>query len=207
MLNKFLAILAGIVTIGINRTDVHQPLSDTRLYLDKYSAVSQTFTSTHNNMNIVSICIRNPNREMTPFEFAVYEGTSSAAAVRTLAFTGGNIDNQDCTRFQFEPIADSAGKSYVAEVRATRPREEYPRVGIYVESYAGEDSVDGAAYQDTKMIAADLHMKTAYRERLTVTVTKSITEFFTRAGQDLLFFILYGALFIYILIRIFRLKK
>lgn len=207
MINKIVAVLTGITLMGINRQDLHQPLSDTRLYLDTYSSISQTFTSSHENLNIVSICIRNPNREMTPLEFAIFESTSSAVPVRSLSFTGGNIDNQDCTRFQFEPVSDSAGKNYVAMIRATQPREVYPRAGIYVESYAGSDTIDGTAYQDTKEVKADLHFKTAYRERLRGTISGSISQFMRRVGQDLLFFIPYGAACIYLIIRMRRLKK
>lgn len=190
-MNKLIAIFASIAALTINRQDLHQPLTDTKLSFEKHSSMSQAFTSNYDNLNIISICVRNPERSLLPLQFTLHESTSSAAPARTLTFNGGNIDNQDCTRFQFDPITDSAGKSYVAVIKATKTEKEFSHSGIYVESYGASDYVRGEAYLDNIVNGTDFHFKTSHRENLWGTVNESLMQFRRRLGQDIPFFTFY----------------
>lgn len=201
-----MAILGTIAALTINRQDLHQPLTDTKHLFEKHDSIAQTFTSNYDNLNIVSICIRNPERSLLPLEFTLHESTVSAEPVRTVAFSGGNIDNQDCTRFQFEPLEDSAGKSYVAQIKALKPEKEYSHSGMYVEGYGADDYVNGTAYLDNTVTGTDFHFKTSHRENLWSTVGESVIQFGARIGQDSVFFIFYTLLLGFIIYRLWKLR-
>jgi|GEM_PF-2443261 len=204
-MKKLLIVLfSAIMLAGCNRQDVHQALGSKRILFSRANIVSQSFVSSAPNLNIVSICLRNPDRTLTPFEFTLHIATSSSQAIRTLEFTGGNIDNQDCTRFQFEPIPSSQGQLYVAQIKPKLGLEEDPRSNIYLEANQGDDYLGGQAYTDDVPTSYDLHFKTSYRQDLKTVLSESFSNFISRIFQDPIFFILYA---ISIICLIFLLKK
>lgn len=190
--------------IGINRTDAHQPLTNQKLPLTGHTSISQTFYSSENNLNIVSLCLRNPSRVLAPLEFSLHEATTSAKPIRTIPFSTGNIDNFDCTRFQFAPIGDSAGRSYAAQIRPLESEALYPLIGVYVEAHNGQDYQAGDAYLDQAKTGYDLHFKTSYYQSLPAVAQESAAQFFRRLGQDPLFFLLYALVIIYLFTRLFK---
>ena len=184
-------ILSSFLISGCNRLESHQPLGETKLFYKGVDSISESFQAANNNLNIVSICIRNPDRLLTPFTFTLHEATLSATPIRTVSFTGGNIDNQDCTRFQFEPVTDSKGKSYVASLTPTQPNLVFPRGNIYVEAHAGNDYLQGESYLDFSPSPHDLHFKTNYYQPLKAVLRESLTQFIARVWQDPIFFLFY----------------
>lgn len=205
-MSKLLAIIASIAALTINRQDLHQPLTDTKLSFEQHSSISQSFTSNYDNLNIVSICVRNPERSLLPLEFTLHESTTSATPIRTLAFNGGNIDNQDCTRFQFDPVTDSAGKNYVAAIKAIKSEKEFSHSGMYVESYGASDDIVGVGYLDNVPTKTDFHFKTSHREPLWVTVTQSLAQFWRRLGQDIPFFAFYTLILGLVIYRLWKIR-
>ncbi|MFZ2200164.1 MAG: hypothetical protein WAV40_05275 [Microgenomates group bacterium] len=177
----------------MNRVDAHQPLSSHFIYFAKVDSISQSFVSHRPNLNIVSICLRNPSRLLTPLKFELLD--SSSQVIRSINFAGGNIDSFDCTKFQFEPVTDSSGKSYIARIKTDLaqdlgPKEiESAKSGLYVESHPGGDYLGGNAYMDNVETMYDLHFKTMYRQELSAVFKESYQGFFIRLTKDPLFFL------------------
>ena len=190
MSNLFLSLLTSISLLGLNREDIHQPLTDIKPSFVGHTSVSQTFTSHYSNLDIVSICIRNPRRLLLPLKFELYQDDIEVP-VRTIDFSGGNISEDDCTRFQFDPITDSQNKVYKAMITAVSPEKDDPHTGMYIESFKGEDYVDGTAYLDNVDLGYDLHFKTAYRQDIRTIFKESFTQFGTRLFKDIAFLIFY----------------
>ena len=169
----------------MNRLDQHQPLTSviTRFY--EGDTIAQTFVSNRDNLNTVSICIRNPDRALTPMTFKLSEGDTT---VRTIEFSGGNIDNEDCTKFKFEKITDSQNKTYVATISS-------PSV---------DKKVRSPATFSVEMHEGVMHFKTFYYQEVSQVIIESTTQFFTRLGQDPFFILVWGAFVVYLLSRIFK---
>lgn len=190
-----LIVLIGFILGGCNRLDNHQPLSSARLSFVKANEISQTFLSHHSSLNMVHICLRNPGRSLIPLVFELKDKTG--ALVRRLDITGGNIDNDDCTRFQFEPITDSQNQSYTASIKNNLdPRidpadETLLRLNVGIEAHGGGDYLAGEASVDGVETPYDLHFKTFYQQDLKDVIIESIHNFLTRLTKDPLFFLIF----------------
>lgn len=210
MKKLFLVALAALALGGCNRIDSHQPLTSHKFYFYRLFDLTQTFLSHRPNLNIVSICLRNPDRTLIPLQFMLKgeEGTT----VRTLDFTGGNIDNADCTKFQFEPVKDSEGKKYSAHIVVKLDPTLEPRTaqgyrsGLYAEAHGGGDYLDGAALVDGVGTEYDLHFKTHYRQDMGEIVLESLTQLLTRLTADPLFMLTYLVLLGWIVVKLCRSK-
>lgn len=194
----------------MNRLDNHQPLSSHPIYFAKVDTISQTFVSHRPSLNIVSICMRNPSRLMTPLRFELID--DNAEVVRSLDFSGGNIDNFDCTKFQFEPIKDSLDRSYIAQISATldpsldSKEKEAAKSGLYVESHGGGDYLGGSAYVDGKDTGFDLHFKTLYRQEYDEVFKESYLGFGSRIIKDPIFFVVFLTILAFVIIKIRKAK-
>jgi len=181
-MNKlFFLVVSALFLSGCNRIDVHQPLTSALIPLTAGETVSQTFVANHDNLNIVRICLRNPDRVQTSIRFSLL---AEEQEIRGIDFNSSNIDNTDCTRLQFAPIPNSAGQTFVASIMIY-PREEasLPFTPIYVEKYG-----------------QDLHFSTNYYQSLPSTLHESWTQFLHRLTLDPAFLIPYLLLIIIIII-------
>ncbi len=177
----FLIFISALFLGGCNRLDNHQPLTSSVEKIPEGNSISQSFTSSRDNLNIVSICIRNPERGLIPLQFSLSENDRE---VRHIDFSSGNIDNEDCTKFQFSPILDSANHLYVARISSFPPdKDKLTPTVLTIEKYG-----------DT------LHYKTFYYQSLKEAVAESFSQFPPRIIADLGFFILWGAGLIFLLI-------
>ena len=172
MKKLFLVFLASIFLSGCNRLDFHQPLTTTSPPLTAGTTVSQTFRANHNNLNIVSICLRNHERIDMPLRFSLSE---AGHEVRFIDFSSHNIDNTDCTRFQFAPLTDSGGRTFTASIIAL-PTQTPALIPLVV----------GVEKHGT-----DLHFKTHYYQSPIDAVKESWSQFVYRLTQDLAFLIPY----------------
>lgn len=186
----FLTFISLLTSFSLNRLDVHQPRTAFKPSYNRSVSISQSFKSHHNQLNIVSICIRNPHRILEPLQFNLYEATPSSQPVRSFNFSSGNIDNQDCTRFQFEPISHSQNKFYFAEIKRLKPNSKKPS-SLYVEAYVDNDYLEGTAYRDNQPLNKDLHFKTFYRQPFFQALIQAVHNFSYRIIQDPIFFIFY----------------
>ncbi|MFH1244006.1 MAG: hypothetical protein V1487_00320 [bacterium] len=172
----------------MHRLDVHQPLTTSLLHFGQGSQISQTFYSTRNNLDIVSVCLRNPDRNQIsfPLQFVLSEGKQ---VVRSLDFSSANIDFQDCTKFQFPKIADSANKTYQVEIiapKSTDPLQIRPLI-LDVEAHNG-----------------DLHFKTFYYQSIQDTFVESLQQIPPRILADWGFFVIWGSLVGLVLSRLLK---
>ena len=199
MKKLLLVIGSAIVLGGCNRLDNHQPLTVKNLSYAFANSMSQTFLSHHAGFNRVDICIRNRDRVLLPLRFSLYE-RGVQTPLRTINFSGGNIDNQDCTRFQFEPIPDSANKEYRAEIAVLPPPPDilpddflHQKDSLSIEVNGGGDYPQGEAYMDGKMTDYDLHFKSFYEQSMSDALRESVAQLGTRLTEDPVFILLYVA--------------
>ncbi len=197
-MNKLLLVIgAAVVLGGCNRLDNHQPLSVKDLSYAFANTISQTFISHKNGLNRVDICIRNRDRVLLPLRFLLYE-RGVKTPLRTIDFSGGNIDNQDCTRFQFTPIANSANKEYRAAIEVLPPPPDtlpedfvHQKESLSIEVNGGGDYPQGEAYLDGTITEYDLHFKSFYEQSVGDAVHESIAQLGVRLTKDPVFIVLY----------------
>jgi hypothetical protein len=180
-----LVCLSTFILTGCNRLDIHQPRTSTVTQIQQGQSITQSFQSSRNNLNSVNICLRNPNRILIPLTFVLMQGEE---VIRTLDFSSGNIDVEDCTRFKFVPVENSAGKTYIAVIKTYPPAEGVlSPPTISVEKY------------DT-----DLHYKTFFYQPLKEVVQESLGQFYKRLFQDKFFILLWGGAVIYLIVRLLK---
>ena len=190
-----LLLISALLLSGCNRLDNHQPLSSHPLSFAKVNVIKQTFVAHRNDLNMVYICLKNPARTLVPLRFTLTDDLG--LVIRQLDFTGGNIDNFDCTRFQFDPIKDSVLRTYSAAVSVvldptlTSKEQESLRSGLYAEAHGGGDYLGGTAYLDGLEVPYDLHFKTLYYQPLKEVFAESAWQFLYRLTQDPLFFLVF----------------
>lgn len=195
-----LIIASGFILAGCNRLDNHQPLSSARLSFVKANEISQTFVSHHSALNMVHICLRNPGRSEIPLIFELKDKTGTV--LRKLNITGGNIDNDDCTRFKFAPILDSQNQSYTALIKTNIDPKIDPadetllRLNVGVEAHGGGDYLEGEASVDGVVTPYDLHFKTFYLQDLNDVVSESLRNLLVRLTKDPVFFLFFILLLI-----------
>lgn len=203
-----LVAISAIFLSGCNRLDNHQPLQSSKLTFTKSSRIGQTFSSHRDNLNMVYICVRNSGRSLIPLRFELK--SDEGKVLRTLDFTGGNIDNDDCTRFQFEPVADSKNKTYEADIVAQLDSKLEPaevallRNGVYIESHGGGDYKDGVAMVDGQPTQLDLHFKTLYSQPLKDVIKEAWQGLIARLTMDPIFMSIYLSLLIFLILKLKR---
>ncbi len=174
----------------MHRLDAHQPLTSSRLALTPGNSISQVFYSHRDSLDTVSICLRNPDRVLLPLTFSLVD--SHGTTLRTLPFSSGNIDNQDCTKFQFDPILSSAKASFTAtiSVAPVDPKAFPIPPNIYAESHEGT-----------------LHFKTFYYQSGSDVAKESFNQLFPRFGQDWGFTFIWTICVGYLLYRLWKLAR
>ena len=203
-----LLIISALLLSGCNRLDNHQPLSSHPLSFTKVNVIKQTFVAHRNDLNMVYICLKNPARTLVPLRFTLTDDLG--LVIRQLDFTGGNIDNFDCTRFQFEKIEDSADRKYFATIAtnidpALEAKDEaLLRYGLLIEAHGGGDYLEGTASVDGIEVPYDLHFKTLYYQPLKEVIRESWQGFFLRLTQDPIFLIIFSLLIFWV---VYRFKK
>lgn len=205
-----LIIVAGLALAGCNRLDNHQPLSSHTFPFTSATSISQSFVAHANNLDRVDICLRNPGRTLIPLRFILTN--NHGQLVHALDFTGGNIDNDDCTRFQFAPLPDSAGQSYSATIMTNFAKGEdletkdLLRLGVYIEGHDGGDYWEGTASVDGLATDYDLHFKTFYQQNLNEVMRQSLHNLLIRLTKDPLFFFIFLLLLIGLFVRYKQIK-
>ncbi len=179
-----LICLSAFLLAGCNRLDLHQPRTATVSPIQQGQSVSQTFVASRNNLNSVNICLRNPNRILIPVTFLLMQDD---VVVRTLDFSSGNIDAEDCARFKFAPVENSGGKTYIATIKTYSVADVISPPAIAVERYD-----------------ADLHYKTFFYQPLREVVQESLSQFSARLFGDKIFISLWGGAVLYLLIRLLK---
>ncbi|MBU3956784.1 hypothetical protein KKI19_00685 [Patescibacteria group bacterium] len=94
------------------RVDIAQTSGDYLYQIYEDRKVGQTFVANKDNLNIIVLDLRNAMlKNEQPIVFHLREmGTDRD--LREIQISGLNVGDPGSVRFQFEPISDSAGKSY-----------------------------------------------------------------------------------------------
>jgi hypothetical protein len=123
-------ILFGIVlSVGVRRLpDVGQPTSSEEVWIYKDHPIFQQITLGSDNFNVITVYMRNVGlRNKEAITFALLD--INQKTVRQINLNGYNIGDGDNVRFQFDPIPDSAGKTYT--LKFSSPTSVYSNaVGI-----------------------------------------------------------------------------
>jgi hypothetical protein len=202
--------LAALFLGGCNRLDIHQPLTSHKLYFYKTNDLAQTFLSRRANLNTVYICLRNPDRTQIPLQFSLVD--DQGVVVRQLDFTGGNIDNLDCTKFKFEPVVDSLNRHYTAHITVKLDPKLEPRAadgyrsGLHAEAHAGGDYQDGVALIDGVASEYDLHFKVYFFQDWRSVINESLAQLGRRLTADPLFMLIYLLGLGWMVTKLWRLK-
>lgn len=188
----------------MHRLDAHQPRTSSTLTLLPGDTITQTFLSNYNNLDIVSICLRNQDRLLQPLTFTL--SNQQGEILRTIPISTGNIDNQDCTKFQFDPITNSADNTFSATITvATGSSVAAPGTQpITVEAYTGTDYPQGIALKNMVDTNLDLHFKTFYSQAYSSVIAESLAQILPRFGRDWVFSIFWTLAVGYLIFRLIK---
>jgi hypothetical protein len=183
-----LVIMSAFFLSGCNRMDQHQPLTSTVAKFSEGETITQSIYSSRPNLNTVSICLRNVKRELIPMTFTLSQGGS---IVRTMEFSSGNIDEEDCTKFKFAPIADSQDQTYLTTITSpTALADKLVPTVLQVELHDGV-----------------WHYKTFYYQSMSEVVRESVTQFADRLFSDPWFMLFWIGLIGFVTLKIIRSKS
>lgn len=135
-ISTVLVLVLLISVIGIRRvSDISQFSGDRLVPIYSNTPATQSFISNHNGLNTILISLK--NRSVTnnkKFEFTLIENNND---IRKISLNGSNIGDGDNVRFQFHPITDSKGKTFI--IKLTAPDTNQGEVPIEV-SFSNTDT-------------------------------------------------------------------
>lgn len=109
-----------------NRIDLETQRSGN--FLEMRGPVEVSYTPEHDFVNIIVLHLKNPN--FFNKQVFVLSILDAGEVVRKLEFNGRNVGDPSDVRFQFEPIADSSGKSLVLRLEALESRGPFLSVAV-----------------------------------------------------------------------------
>jgi hypothetical protein len=150
----------------------------------------QSFVSDLDNLYRIDLSTATFSRiNSAPVIFYLKDSPQTDTAIRSITLPGPEIQNDRPTSFVFEPIPNSAGKSFYFVIESP---EATPGNAITVYASEYDQYPQGAAYQNTQFVNGDLAFTAYSRESFTFTGVLGGTA--SRVAQDVPFFIFYGAL-------------
>jgi hypothetical protein len=183
-LNKYWLLACGYLLLSLGFAfilgfqirrlpDVGQPRENTQLWAYSGHPVSQIFTTKHDGLNIVTVYLKNVSlRNQDPFEFILSAGSQP---LQTIRISGYNIGDGADVPFQFEPIPNSAGKTFT----------------FTLVSGSGPDLAIGAGYSS---IDQSLAYQTYYYPTNHAAVVSAVLSGFIGSLMHLRFLLLLGGL-------------
>jgi len=130
-----------------------------------------------------------------PVIFYLKDNPLADTAIRSITLPGPEIQNDRPTSFVFEPIPNSAGKSFYFAIESP---EATPGNAITVYASEYDQYPRGDAYRNTHIVNGDL-VFTAY-SRESYTFSSILRGTASRVAQDVPFFIFYGALILAVMV-------
>lgn len=85
---------------------------DLRLSIYGIRTVTQKFVSNTTNLSAIGTSIRNPNLKNKK-DIILTLDDANMNVIRTAVINGQNVQDGDFVKFVFDPISDSAGKTYI----------------------------------------------------------------------------------------------
>lgn len=191
----FLVILLVLLVsaFGVRkRVDIAQTRGDTLYRLHGNKKVGQTFIANNDNLNIIFLDLKNSAlKNQKPIYFRLEE-TKTAQNLREIEINGRNVGDPSSVRFQFEPVLDSAGKSYYFYLESPDSTEE-DAIEIY---YSSQDIYSrGEMIVDNQKMIGELCFTSYYYPGSKTTMIREVIKDFTfRLLNDRSFVIVYLAL-------------
>jgi len=112
LLIAMLAVLLFSVFGVRKRIDIAQTSGDVLYQIYEDRKIGQTFIANKDNLNIIILDLKNAAlKNQQPIYFHLEEA-KTARSLREIEISGLNVGDPSSVRFQFDPILNSAGKSY-----------------------------------------------------------------------------------------------
>lgn len=117
-------ILPGLLSFEIrNVPDRNQPSFDRTQEIYGNLIISQTFTSTDDNLSMIGLSIKNPNLEnKRDILFSILD--SGGGLLRDSMLNGKSIHDGDFVKFKFLPIKDSKNKIFTFSLSAPSSNQQ-----------------------------------------------------------------------------------
>lgn len=195
----------------MRRLDAYQDYGEENLSVGPSMSVGQTFKATRDNLAGVRFSVSNVQLGgAEEYEFTILDDKQTV--LRSFSAKESNLGWQYTFRYDFAPIADSAGKTYTLNLAfkgsstSGQNRENlkvaYSKKNLYP---------DGEAIVNNKPVSGDLTFSTYYQVSPAAFLRDSVSDFTNRLTLDKNFLFSYLALLtvlsIYLLKRIFGKRK
>jgi hypothetical protein len=191
-------LLASAAMLGgcLSRTDVEQSRRDLAVgKLAGNAAFGQSFVSTHAYLSGIDVMLAAYARVNTrDVVFHLRSDASSREDLVRMTFNAAGVADNRFRRFDFEPLADSKGRSYFFFFTSpdSTPENSITMWKATEDVYAG-----GTAFKDGQPVDGDLVFKTYYRETISL---GRIASFVARKfNGDRPFFIVYCSFLVLLL--------
>ena len=174
------------------RVDIAQTRGEHLFQIYGDGKVGQTFVASRNNLNIIFLDLKNAAlRNQQPIYFHLEEA-ETAQSLREIEISGLNVGDPSSVRFQFNPILDSAGKSYRFYLDSPTSTEE-DAIEVY---YSPQNLYsDGEMIIDDQKFGGELRFTSYYYPGSKTTVIReTIKDLMARLLTDKSFMIVYLAL-------------
>ena len=201
----------------MQRIDRFQETNDTKLNISAGNSLTQSFIASKNNFTGIRVVIYNPKLGAKgSYLFAISDDQN--VAVKELTVSESNMGWGEQFRFDFAPIGDSAGKSYVLSIvsqqkdlndtplitdmnnskayntgkKFTEEQIDLAEKNYIALGYGVKDYFkDGTASLNSNPLPGDLVFQTYYRTSVPQFIRDSLTSFAGRMSQDSGFLIFY----------------
>lgn len=171
------------------RVDVLQTRGNNlyQLYGDK--TVGQTFLANEDNLNIIILDLKNAAlKNQEPIYFHL-EDAEASRSLREIEISGLNVGDPSSVRFQFEPVPDSAGKTYFFYLESPTSTEK-DAIEIY---YSSQDMYSGGVMVvDNQETKGELRFTSFYYPgSKMILIRETINDFASRFFTDKAFVFFY----------------
>ena len=170
----------------MRRLDNYQIESNSTIRVEKNSTITQSFQSHKGNLAGVRLIGFNPNLGGSE-NFELTSRDENNQPVRTLSLSETNLGWGSTIRFDFAPIPDSRGKTYVISVSA--PESTTAQLDL---AYTSENKyAEGAAQKNNEVLSGDLVFETYYQTSGATIIIDPLINAGIRFTQDPVFLFFY----------------
>ena len=150
----------------------------------------QSFVSARDNLYRIDLSTATYARtNSAPVILHLQSNPEATTDIISVTLPGPEIQNERPTSILFPPLPNSQGRSLFFYIESP---EGMPGEAITVYANGHDQYTDGGAYRNGQAVAGDLVFTAYSRETFAFTIV--LRDFFSRAGQDVPFFVCYAIL-------------
>lgn len=195
---SLIMVLLSSVLVIRKQVDLVQDQGEVLYQISGEKRIGQSFTPLHDNLNIIMLDLRNiqiRNEEKITFTL---EEKETKEEVRRIEISGANIGDPSRIRFQFDPLSDSGGRSYIFFLESPTST---PQNGVEI-FYSPQDVYpQGTMWLNNQELEGDLRFTVHYFPGQKAQVLREvISAFWERFGVDKFFISFYFLLLASLLI-------